>query len=64
MPVMKYKNFEDARNDLNRILPEDPINKLLRLQRLVNQLQPPKPVHRGIFKFKTMAEANKHRENP
>ena len=63
MAVMKYKSFEEAGNHLTRLLPGDAIARLLRLQELLKHFRPPKRIQRGIFKFKTISEANEHREN-
>ena len=63
MPVIKYKSFEEAQKHLSRLLPDDPIKRLLRMQEFINRFRSHQKVDRGIFKFKTISEANKHRGN-
>jgi len=63
MPVIKYKSFEEAEKDLSRLLPNDPIKRLLRLQEIINRINPPKKIQRGVFKFKSITEANTHRDS-
>ena len=60
MPVYKYKSFEQAEAHLKELLPADPLERLLRLQALLAPLLPPKKIQRGVFKFKTIEEANRH----
>lgn len=61
MPVYKYKSFQDAREHLKELQPPYPLRRLSNLQELLYALKPQKPCQRGIFKFKTLEEANKHR---
>ncbi len=61
MPVYKYKSFEDAREHLLELQPSHPLERLSNLQALLYALKPQKTCQQGIFKFKTFAEANKHR---
>jgi hypothetical protein len=60
MPVYKYKSFEQAEAHLKELLPADPFKRLLRLQALLAPLLPERKIQRGIFKFKTIEEANRH----
>lgn len=62
MPVYKYRGLEEAENHLHRLLPVDPLVRLQRLEKLLSPLLPQKQIVRGLFRFKTMAEANAHRK--
>lgn len=62
MPVYKYRSLEEAEKHLQELLPADPLVRLRQLEELVSALLPPKPIARGIFRFKTMEEANAHRK--
>ncbi len=61
MPVYKYKSFQEARMHLKELQPIDPLEKLSNLQELLYALKPQKPCKQGIFKFRTLEDANKHR---
>lgn len=62
MPVFKYKTFEEAERALWNFSPdEDYLRRVAELWKFANKLSSivyPK----GIFKFRTIDEANKHRE--
>ena len=62
MPVQKFKTFEEAEKALMNFKPDDAyLARVGELWDFANKLNPiyfPK----GIFKFKTIEEANKHRE--
>jgi len=62
MPVYKYKTFEEAEQALWNYHPDEAYYKrVAELWEFANKLNPityPK----GIFKFKTIEEANKHRD--
>ena len=62
MPVQKFKTFEEAEKALWNLKPDDAyLSRVAELWDFANKLNPisyPK----GIFKFKTIEEANKHRE--
>lgn len=62
MPVYKYKSFKEARIHLLELQPKDPFERLSNLQELLSILRPQKPCQHGIFKFKTLEDANKHRD--
>lgn len=62
MPVYKYRSLEEAEKHLAQLLPADPLVRLRQLEEFVAALLPPKPIVRGIFRFKTMEEANAHRK--
>ncbi len=62
MPVYKYKSLEEAEKHLRELLPSDPLVRLRNLEELLSVLQPPKRIARGVFRFKTLAEANRHRK--
>jgi hypothetical protein len=62
MPIYKYRSFEEAEKHLQQLLPADPLIRLLRLQEIVAPLNPPCKIARGIFRFRTLAEANEHRK--
>lgn len=61
MPIYKYRSLEEAEKHLEKLLPADPITRLRRLEIFLVGLRPPKPVQRGIFKFKTLEAAAEHR---
>jgi hypothetical protein len=62
MPVQKFKTFEEAEKALWNFKPDDTyLARVAELWDFANKLNPisyPK----GIFKFKTIEEANQHRE--
>jgi hypothetical protein len=62
MPIKKFKTFEEAELALMNFNPDDKyLARVGELWEFANKLNPisyPK----GIFKFKTIEEANKHRE--
>ncbi|MDW7681228.1 MAG: hypothetical protein SCK70_11730 [bacterium] len=62
MPIYKYKSFEDAEKALWNLNPdENYIKRVAELWDFANELNPinyPK----GLFKFKSIEEANRHRE--
>jgi hypothetical protein len=62
MPVQKFKTFEDAEKALLNAHPDDAyfarVAELWNFADQLNRISYP----RGIFKFKTIEEANKHRE--
>lgn len=62
MPIFKYKSFEDAEKALWNFDPDEKYYKrVAELWEFANELNPisyPK----GIFKFKSIEEANRHRE--
>ena len=55
MPVWKFHAFEDARRGL-WLSPEDP-DLLRRMSRLAAMGGPPRPVRRGVTRFRTIEEA-------
>ncbi len=61
MPVYKYKSFEDAQKALWCFEPDADYYK--QLSELWNTADKLKPVvcHRGVYKFKNIDLANKHR---
>ena len=61
MPLYKYRSFQEAEAHLQELLPADPLVRLKRLEKLLVGLKPRMPIQRGLFKFKTMEEANHHR---
>jgi hypothetical protein len=62
MPVFKYKTFEEAERALWNFKPdENYFKRVAELWDFANQLNPIR-YPRGIFKFKTIEEANRHRE--
>lgn len=62
MPVYKYKTFEEAERALWNFNPdENYYQRVAELWEFANQLNPI-VYPRGIFKFKTLEEANRHRE--
>ena len=62
MPVYKYKSFEEAEKHLQQLLPADPLVRLQRLQEMITVLKPPRKIQRGVFRFKSLTEANEHRK--
>jgi len=62
MPVSKYKTFEEAERSLWNFHPDEAyFDHLAQLWAFANTLSPidyPK----GIFKYRSIEEANKHRE--
>ena len=63
MPIYKYRSLEEAEAHLNQLLPADPLLRLKRLEKLLIGLKPRPAIQRGLFKFKTLEEANQHRIN-
>ncbi|OQX95511.1 hypothetical protein B6I21_05030 [candidate division KSB1 bacterium 4572_119] len=62
MPVYKYKSFEEAEKALWNFNPDEAyIDRVAELWDFADELNPIK-YPRGVFKFKTIQEANKHRE--
>lgn len=61
MPVYKYRSFQAAREHLKELQSSHPLAKLSNLQALLYALRPPKPCAKGVFKFKTLEDANRHR---
>jgi hypothetical protein len=62
MPVYKYKTFEEAEQALwNFHSDEGHFERVKKLWNFANQICPIR-YPRGIFKFKTIEEANAHRE--
>ena len=67
MPVYKYKTFEAASKHLEKMTSEDPLKRLSELQYMVDALiGENEKISRGVFRFKTMEQANKRdsRRNP
>ncbi|NIA28381.1 MAG: hypothetical protein GWP06_00535 [Actinobacteria bacterium] len=62
MPIHKYKTFAEAEQALWNFHPDDAYYS--RLEELWDFADRLCPIHypRGIFKFRTIEEANKHRE--
>ena len=61
MSVFKYKTFEEAEKALWNFTPDDQyFDRVAELWEFANELNPI-IYPRGIFKFKTIEEANKHR---
>jgi hypothetical protein len=62
MPVFKYKTFDDADKALWNFHPDEAYYKqVAALWRFANKLSPI-TYPRGIFKFRNIEEANKHRD--
>lgn len=62
MPVQKFKNFEDAERAVVINEPNEAyFKRVAQLFRFANKLNPIK-WPKGIFKFRTIEDANKHRE--
>ncbi len=63
MPVQKFKTFEDAREALWNFHPDEAYYKqVAELWNTADKISPIK-YPRGIFKFKTIEDANKHRRD-
>lgn len=63
MPVFKYKTHEEAEQHLDELLPSNPLKRLARLHEINDAIRPPSKIEKGVFYFKTIQEANEHREN-
>ena len=62
MPIYKYKTFQDAEKALWNLEPDENYYKhASELWEIANQLSPV-TYPRGIFKFRNIEDANKHRE--
>ncbi len=62
MPVFKYKSFEEADRALWNFHPDAEYYKqVAALWRFANKLSPIK-YPQGVFKFRSIEEANKHRD--
>lgn len=62
MPIQKFKSFEEAEKALWNFNPDDAyFQRVRRLFEFAEKLNPIRCPH-GIFKFKTIEEANRHRE--
>lgn len=62
MPIYKYKTFEDAERALWNFKPDEKyLERVAELWEFANELNPIN-YPRGIFKFKSIEEANRHRE--
>ncbi len=62
MPVQKFKTFEEAEKALWTFSPDDAyFARVAELWDFANKLNPVS-YPKGIFKFRTIEEANKHRE--
>ena len=62
MPIYKYKTFKEAERALWNFHPDEAYyGKVAELWEFANKLSPIK-YPKGIFKFKSIKEANKHRE--
>jgi hypothetical protein len=62
MPVYKYRSFKESEEHLKKLLPSDPLVRAAKLEEILKQLKPTRPIQRGVFKFKTLEEANRHRK--
>lgn len=63
MPVYKYKTFDEAEQALWNFSPDgEYYHRVSELWNFANQLNPI-VYPRGVFKFTTLEEANRHREN-
>ncbi len=63
MPVYKYKSFDEARKALWNFHPDQNYFKQVAdLWDTANKLSPIK-YSKGVFKFKNITEANKHRKD-
>ncbi|NUO78971.1 hypothetical protein HUU05_02765 [candidate division KSB1 bacterium] len=62
MPLYKYRSLEEAERHLHQLLPQDPLIRFMEVDELVSALKPRKKIARGIFRFKSLAEANEHRK--
>lgn len=61
MPLYKYRSFQEAEEHLQKLLPADPLERLRSLEVILAALKPRKAIPRGVIKFKTLEEANRHR---
>jgi hypothetical protein len=62
MPVQKFKTFEEAERALWNFHPDEAyFARVAELWDFANKLNPVS-YPKGIFKFRTIEEANKHRE--
>lgn len=62
MSIQKFKTFNDAEKALWCFKPDkEYYNQVIELFEFANQICPPEFPH-GIFKYKTMEEANKQKE--
>lgn len=62
MPIQKFKTFEEAEKALLNPHPDEAyLKRVGELWDFANELNPIS-YPRGIFKFRTIEEANKHRE--
>lgn len=62
MPVYKYKTYEEAEQALWNFHPDEAyFNKVAELWDFANKLSP-LSCAKGIFKFRNIEEANKHRD--
>lgn len=62
MPIYKYKTFGEAERALWNFHPDEAYyEKVAELWEFANKLSPIK-YPKGIFKFKSIEKANKHRE--
>jgi len=59
MTIHKYKSFEEAAKDLERLEPEDPIERLRKVWSVMNELGAHKKRKciRGVRKFRSIEEA-------
>ena len=63
MPIYKYKTFEEAERALWNFHPDETyFRKVADLWSFANRLRPV-AYPKGIFKFRSLEEANKHREH-
>jgi hypothetical protein len=62
VPIFKYKTFEDAEKALWNLAPDEQyFERVATLWEFANQINPIS-IPKGIYKFKTIKEANQHRE--
>ena len=62
MPVFKYKSFDEAEKALWNFNPDDAyFQRILKLFEFARQLNPIR-FPRGIFKYRTIEEANKQHD--
>jgi len=59
--IYKYKTFEEAQSHLTKLLPRDHMELLSRTRDIAQGLHGRTKARQGIFKFKTLEEANRHR---
>ena len=62
MPVFKYKSFEEAREALWKIKPDTNLKSLSILWDIALFLNPHTKCQRGVFKFKSLEKAQRHRK--